>query len=431
MFVLVGQILNSRGRFGPMMWAPIANNVIAVVVLVVYLLVFGPATEAEQTAGFTSGQEALLGLGSTFGIVAQLLILLPFLRSAGFTFRPRFDLKDTGLGHTLRLGVWTVLSPLILPPSTSFRHLHLTPLATPCGSACGPPLRGGQPDRLHRRRPARVRWYGGRGRRRHRHRLHGLCPELPDRDGPALGDHGLPGHGDPPPPQRPGERRRPGRPRPHPRDVAAQRAGRRPALRPPAAGDRPRHRARGVGLGCRPRRVRAVRADALPVRHRPAVLHRPLPDLARLLRPRAHAHGLLDPVRHRRPPTSRRPSCWCPSPAPRTPHPRWCSPTPRRTSSGRCCPTSSSGTCSVVWRPGAWRGSWCVCSSPPASRPRRRTWRPWPSTSSASDPNQAVAAVRAAVVTALDVLVFVVVARLLRLREVTDVLDTVTRRLRS
>jgi putative peptidoglycan lipid II flippase len=49
----------------------------------------------------------------------------------------------------------------------------------------------------------------------------------------------------------------------------------------------------------------------------------------------------------------------------------------------------------------------------------------------ASDPNQAVAAVRAAVVTALDVLVFVLVARLLNLREVTDVLDTVTRRLRS
>jgi len=92
-----------------MMWAPIANNVIAVGVLVIYLVVFGPATEAEQTAGFTSGQEALLGLGSTAGIAAQLLILLPFLRSAGFRFRPRFDLRDTGLGHTLRLGVWTVL----------------------------------------------------------------------------------------------------------------------------------------------------------------------------------------------------------------------------------------------------------------------------------------------------------------------------------
>ena len=38
MFVLLGQVLNARGRFGPMMWAPIANNAISIVVLVVYLL---------------------------------------------------------------------------------------------------------------------------------------------------------------------------------------------------------------------------------------------------------------------------------------------------------------------------------------------------------------------------------------------------------
>ena len=43
MFVLIGQILNSRGRFGPMMWAPIANNLISISVLVAYLGVFGPA----------------------------------------------------------------------------------------------------------------------------------------------------------------------------------------------------------------------------------------------------------------------------------------------------------------------------------------------------------------------------------------------------
>ena len=34
MFVLIGQILNARGRFGPMMWAPIANNVMSIAVLV-------------------------------------------------------------------------------------------------------------------------------------------------------------------------------------------------------------------------------------------------------------------------------------------------------------------------------------------------------------------------------------------------------------
>jgi putative peptidoglycan lipid II flippase len=109
MFVLVGQVLNSRGRFGPMMWAPIANNVVAVAVLGAYLLTIGPAEGPEKYGGFTSGAEALLGIGSTLGIVVQLLVLIPYLKAAGFSYRPRFDFRGSGLGHTLRLGVWTVL----------------------------------------------------------------------------------------------------------------------------------------------------------------------------------------------------------------------------------------------------------------------------------------------------------------------------------
>ncbi|MCW2866125.1 MAG: integral rane protein MviN [Marmoricola sp.] len=109
MFVLVGQVLNSRGRFGPMMWAPIANNVVSVVVLTAYLVWIGPARGGETQGGFGSGAELLLGVGSTLGIVVQLLVLVPYLRSAGFRVRPRFDFRGAGLGHTLRLGVWTVL----------------------------------------------------------------------------------------------------------------------------------------------------------------------------------------------------------------------------------------------------------------------------------------------------------------------------------
>jgi putative peptidoglycan lipid II flippase len=109
MFVLVGQVLNSRGSFGPMMWAPIANNVISVLVLVSYLLTVGPARGSEVSGGYSSGAEALLGLGSTLGIAVQFLVLVPYLKRAGFTFRPRFDFRGTGLGHTFRLGVWTVL----------------------------------------------------------------------------------------------------------------------------------------------------------------------------------------------------------------------------------------------------------------------------------------------------------------------------------
>jgi putative peptidoglycan lipid II flippase len=107
MFVLVGQVLNARRSFGPMMWAPIANNLLSIGVLVIYLLAYGAA--GDHARGYSSGPAALLGIGSTLGIVAQLLILLPYLRRSGVRFRPRFDFRGTGLGQTLSLGVWTVL----------------------------------------------------------------------------------------------------------------------------------------------------------------------------------------------------------------------------------------------------------------------------------------------------------------------------------
>lgn len=113
MFVLVGQVLNARDRFGPMMWAPIANNVISVAVIGGYLVVFGPASAAERSGAFSSGQELLLGIGSTVGIFAQLLILVPYLRAAGVRYRPRFDFRGVGLGHTLHLAMWTVLFVIV------------------------------------------------------------------------------------------------------------------------------------------------------------------------------------------------------------------------------------------------------------------------------------------------------------------------------
>jgi putative peptidoglycan lipid II flippase len=109
MFALVGQVLNAHRRFGPMMWAPIANNLVAIAVLVGYLIYYGPVAENELSSAYSAGQAAWLGLGATAGIAVQLLVLLPFLRAAGVKFRPRFDFRGTGLGHTLRLGLWTVL----------------------------------------------------------------------------------------------------------------------------------------------------------------------------------------------------------------------------------------------------------------------------------------------------------------------------------
>ncbi len=105
-FVLVGQVLNARRRFGPMMWAPIVNNVVACLVILAYYVAFGASNGRD---GFTTTETLLLGAGSTVAIALQALILVPYLRSAGFHYRPRFDFRGVGLSRTFRLGLWTLL----------------------------------------------------------------------------------------------------------------------------------------------------------------------------------------------------------------------------------------------------------------------------------------------------------------------------------
>ncbi|MDX6264150.1 MAG: putative peptidoglycan lipid flippase [Kribbellaceae bacterium] len=105
-FVLVGQVLNARRRFGPMMWAPIANNVVACASIVIFLMIY---RAGDTPPTFSHGEELLLGLGHTVGIAVQLLVLLPYLKASGHTYVPKFGLRGTGLGHTAKLGTWTVL----------------------------------------------------------------------------------------------------------------------------------------------------------------------------------------------------------------------------------------------------------------------------------------------------------------------------------
>ncbi len=106
LFTLLSQVLNARGRFGPPMFAPIANNVVSIAVFTSFLAVAGPAATAGGT--LTPEQTAWLGVGSTIAVAAQALILIPSLRSSGYRFRPRFDWRGWGLGRTGSLALWTL-----------------------------------------------------------------------------------------------------------------------------------------------------------------------------------------------------------------------------------------------------------------------------------------------------------------------------------
>ena len=109
LFGLLGQITNAKEQFGPMMWAPIANNLVVIALFGYFLSL----TNEISLGTISDEQVRLLGLGTTSGIILQSLILIPFLVKSGISIRPRFDWRKSGLSKSFRLGGWTFLSVLI------------------------------------------------------------------------------------------------------------------------------------------------------------------------------------------------------------------------------------------------------------------------------------------------------------------------------
>ncbi|MFC8171171.1 murein biosynthesis integral membrane protein MurJ [Streptomyces sp. NPDC057242] len=132
--VVMGQILNARGKFGAMMWTPVLNNIVMIVTFGLFIWVYG--TSAESRMGVQTIPDEgirLLGIGTLLGLVVQALAMIPYLRETGFRFRPRFDWKGHGLGKTVKLAKWTVLFVL----ANQAGVLVVTQLATAAGEESG------------------------------------------------------------------------------------------------------------------------------------------------------------------------------------------------------------------------------------------------------------------------------------------------------
>ncbi|QIJ63627.1 murein biosynthesis integral membrane protein MurJ [Streptomyces sp. JB150] len=108
--VVMGQILNARGRFGAMMWTPVLNNLVIIVTLGLFLFVYGTAEHSGMTVENIPPEGVrLLGIGVLLGLVVQALAMIPYLRETGFKLRLRFDWKGHGLGKAAMLAKWTIL----------------------------------------------------------------------------------------------------------------------------------------------------------------------------------------------------------------------------------------------------------------------------------------------------------------------------------
>ncbi|MBK6047349.1 murein biosynthesis integral membrane protein MurJ, partial [Streptomyces sp. MBT55] len=132
--VVMGQILNARGKFGAMMWTPVLNNIVMIITFGLFIWVYGTSAESQMGVDTIPPEGVrLLGIGTLLGLVVQSLAMIPYLRETGFRFRPRFDWKGHGLGKTVKLAKWTVLFVL----ANQAGVLVVTQLATAAGKLSG------------------------------------------------------------------------------------------------------------------------------------------------------------------------------------------------------------------------------------------------------------------------------------------------------
>lgn len=107
---LLSAMLHTRGRFGAAVWAPVLNNFVIMLVAGMFLLVAGPDRTPEDA---TAGELTLLGAGTAAGMALQALVLFIALTRTGYRWRPRMDLRGSGLGEALRTAGWMMLYTLL------------------------------------------------------------------------------------------------------------------------------------------------------------------------------------------------------------------------------------------------------------------------------------------------------------------------------
>lgn len=109
LYALLTQVLNANGAFGPAMWAPILNNIVAIAGLGMFIAILGANAANPHTLDNWGPFQTFLVAGfSTIGVIAQTAILLVPVFRLRLGLRPRFGWRGVGLGQAAKLSVWTL-----------------------------------------------------------------------------------------------------------------------------------------------------------------------------------------------------------------------------------------------------------------------------------------------------------------------------------
>ena len=114
MYSVFGEVLNSRSAFGPFMWAPVLNNMVSLLGLVAFIVIFGAdPTGSRLVSDWGADRIGLLAGSATLGVAAQALILLLSWKRIGVSFRLNFQWRGFGLGPALKAASWSLAMVLV------------------------------------------------------------------------------------------------------------------------------------------------------------------------------------------------------------------------------------------------------------------------------------------------------------------------------
>jgi len=134
-YALLGEILNGRKVFGPFTWTPVANNVIAIAGLSVFVALFGFDSQgARSVIDWSTPMIWLLAGTATVGVAVQALLLFFFWRRIGLSFRPDFRWRGVGMRDTGRMASWT-FGMLLLTQLAGLIETNVSALASGQGAS--------------------------------------------------------------------------------------------------------------------------------------------------------------------------------------------------------------------------------------------------------------------------------------------------------
>ena len=110
---MLGQVLNARGSFGPMMWAPVVNNLVAIAGGAACSSASSPSTQLDPSSLRDRRDRPARRRHHPRCRRCRRWSWCRCCAGPGFRYRPRFDFRGFGLGKAGDLAKWTLLFVLV------------------------------------------------------------------------------------------------------------------------------------------------------------------------------------------------------------------------------------------------------------------------------------------------------------------------------